>query len=1325
MIINFFDEKIESVLDKIYEKGAIDFKIFIIEQYDYYILFNNRNENKEYIKKYFKLMNKYLKNEIEEIGINKYFLILLTQMSNNNERPPSELNYLAFNEIMKCLNENIQRIEDIWNININHKQEQNLIKNSFYVLYSYSYYILSALKVVYNNQNNVNNNDIVIEINKQKKIFIENIPIIFSFYKKIESENTNDNYDNNYNTVLEKFLLFFLQIINLFIRMESQIAKEKAEFICQSCCFMLKKATNVNLIDSTLAFFWELINYCGRSNDNLNNNQETFNFLYNEMYNNWKKYFNYEIYLENKYKSETKINKVLTYFIRIYTFCFNGNGGSSKTKGHQFLLFKNMIKLIEEDNYKIPMKLIEKINDFEINLENKIYIVNLIYDILNWYFINQKTIDFDLVYFMINQMTYFLYVLYSLHQDNDDIGFFLIEERQIQKDYYQKNIMEINLDNNDENIKYIKKYNLNGILYYLTKEKYDKYISIKDSKYFLEIFKTSPSSLQRSLYDIISKIIYFFKDKLKSISLDKNSKFYFLDKISNILSKFFFYYFILYEKLRVNHQTHEQIEHNIIITLYIKELIADSNFDLFLTFFKKLMPYIYILIKQGEKLCPIKTCFLQKLIHNIFRIIKDEKIREKLFEIYFDYFSEKIYKIGNPQEIYDNLKNDGRALNESINHLKIIKSIFFNILDITTNLNFYKNKIISLIIDILYLSKDSEYFGNYIYILRCLYKYTKGSITLSSSNEEEKKRNKEKNKLMDELFKETQYLLYPKLKYFINLNKKAPFFKDIISDIIMMLNIKPRALNEIPNLIFQSLIYTLLNNEENKITNLINLENLINSYYIKNTESVLPFIEKDLPKISEFLSNNILRFTNAKLCFISKRYLSKIGGKGRNYYLDKKIISKTSPIQILSMKLSEKKDEKRNINLILDYIIDIDIDNCINWNNKMMQKKGITEEEKKLIMNNIEIFKNCLTAFFHKKIDYKYILNIKKNIINGNTNFNEKEFNSEYSFRQMNEKNSKIKINSVFRIKEHYIIGKIITGYILINSTFMQFSELQNDPFFINNDLIKFISDYFIMILLSKEKNNKNIFLFEQDPIVFLDELFQFLFSTNPTIIKNTNVQMTEYLIKVFSNIIETLNNFFDNDINIIKNLEIVDIIYFKFLNCCYIYVTNRIDIGFILMKILLKKFDKKINFKYLKYFFKAISSVTSNYNNIIKINIKKGFTNLIDIIQSLIDMFVINDINYFLLEEKDFKGKENCDNKTKENFIMLFDLIKYSFDDIVDKINIGNNYTREYGIYFIKKLYGKIPYLKNIIPLLYQLDINNFTIIDFLKYYKDNKYKQ
>ena len=97
--------------------------------------------------------------------------------------------------------------------------------------------------------------------------------------------------------------------------------------------------------------------------------------MYDEIFKNWKKYFDFEIYLENRYLSENKINKVLCYFMRLFTFCFNGNGGSDKTKGHQFLLFKNMIKLIEEDNYKIPLKLIEKINDPEVNLENKLCLI--------------------------------------------------------------------------------------------------------------------------------------------------------------------------------------------------------------------------------------------------------------------------------------------------------------------------------------------------------------------------------------------------------------------------------------------------------------------------------------------------------------------------------------------------------------------------------------------------------------------------------------------------------------------------------------------------------------------------------------------------------------------------------------------------------------------------------------------------------------------------------------------------------------------------------------------------------------------------------------
>ena len=123
-VIKFFDEKIELELDKKTEKGAIDFKLFIFEQYDYILLYNKK-DNKELQKKFFKLMNKYLKNETDDIGINKYFLYLFTQIT-NNERP-SELNYLAITEIIKFLNDNIVRLKEIWEININHRPQKNLI----------------------------------------------------------------------------------------------------------------------------------------------------------------------------------------------------------------------------------------------------------------------------------------------------------------------------------------------------------------------------------------------------------------------------------------------------------------------------------------------------------------------------------------------------------------------------------------------------------------------------------------------------------------------------------------------------------------------------------------------------------------------------------------------------------------------------------------------------------------------------------------------------------------------------------------------------------------------------------------------------------------------------------------------------------------------------------------------------------------------------------------------------------------------------------------------------------------------------------------------
>ena len=563
------------------------------------------------------------------------------------------------------------------------------------------------------------------------------------------------------------------------------------------------------------------------------------------------------------------------------------------------------------------------------------------------------------------------------------------------------------------------------------------------------------------------------------------------------------------------------------------------------------------------------------------------------------------------------------------------------------------------------------------------------------------------------------------IKYLLKVKEKTYFLSDTISEIIMVLPIKFKFLKEFPHLIFPCLVDSLNNSSESNQLSISNLENWM-SYYIKSPEIVVPYIQKNITKIIELLSNNLNRSLNLSYSLSSLKWISKLGGKGRNYLKIEKVYPKTCPIQILSMKLKEINGE-RNMDFILDNIIDIDIENIINCNNKS-KKSGLIE--KKMINSIAEIYKNCLLAFFNKKIDYNYIIEIKKNIIKG-INFNEKEFNSNYSFKYMNEKNTKIKINSIFRNKEHFFIEKILTRLIFLNSSFFPLNS-QNNHSYNGNKLMKFIVDNFLLILLSKEKNNKNMLIFEIDPIIILDKIIQFLVTINPFIIRNSNFQLLEYSIKMISYLIESINKFFDYDIKIIKELEIVDIIYMKFINCCYVNEAQKKDAGLILLKILLEKFDKRINYKYLKYFFKCITNITSNYSNVIQIQFKKGANNLIDVIDMLIRMFVDNDENYSKLNEEFLKDDKNINEQmifgdekqniinAKNNFIMLFDFIKYCFNEIVEKIDSSNNYTRSLGVFLINKITGNLPQLKKMLPILFQMDISNLNIIEFFKYFKE-----
>ena len=84
---------------------------------------------------------------------------------------------------------------------------------------------------------------------------------------------------------------------------------------------------------------------------------------------------------------------------------------------------------------------------------------------------------------------------------------------------------------------------------------------------------------------------------------------------------------------------------------------------------------------------------------------------------------------------------------------------------------------------------------------------------------------------------------------------------------------------------------------------------------------------------------------------------------------------------------------------------------------------------------------------------------------------------------------------------------------------------------------MKFMSDYFVLILLSKEKNNQNMLLFELDPVLIIDQIIHYLFSTHPTIIRNSNTQYTDYSLKIIKYILDSFRNSWNNLYEIIKLL--------------------------------------------------------------------------------------------------------------------------------------------------------------------------------------------
>jgi hypothetical protein len=205
---------------------------------------------------------------------------------------------------------------------------------------------------------------------------------------------------------------------------------------------------------------------------------------------------------------------------------------------------------------------------------------------------------------------------------------------------------------------------------------------------------------------------------------------------------------------------------------------------------------------------------------------------------------------------------------------------------------------------------------------------------------------------------------------------------------------------------------------------------------------------------------------------------------------------------------------------------------------------------------------------------------------------------------------------------------------------------------------------------------------------------------------------------------IDTIENLFDKNYEIIENLEIVNIIFMKFLNCCYNNEFSKKGGGLIIILILIKRFSKKIIQKYLRQIIRIIFLVSNNYSSVVKIKYENECQ---QIVKKLIDLFTnfeekseneenTNSINN---NNNDINNNDNSetnklltiDDKKKMFFEMLF----FFQEEIFRNFNSISDYTRkicEYSFGLIKDL----PILKNNIELFLLIDKYNSDKEKFFK---------
>ena len=119
-IINIYDQKANEI-DGNHEQILVEFKVLVLEYH--LILYKDK---KDQMKKIYRLVNKFLKNETKEIG-SKIYKYLYSTINVHQYDKIGESNIRAFNEFLIFINENSPRIENMWNNNLSYNKSEKMV----------------------------------------------------------------------------------------------------------------------------------------------------------------------------------------------------------------------------------------------------------------------------------------------------------------------------------------------------------------------------------------------------------------------------------------------------------------------------------------------------------------------------------------------------------------------------------------------------------------------------------------------------------------------------------------------------------------------------------------------------------------------------------------------------------------------------------------------------------------------------------------------------------------------------------------------------------------------------------------------------------------------------------------------------------------------------------------------------------------------------------------------------------------------------------------------------------------------------------------------